>query len=69
MRCNQETAALLGTPLREMTEREITEISVDSRSVTRPEGTLFFALKGVNHDAHDYIPALYGRGEIGRAHV
>ena len=62
MRCNQETAALLGTPLREVTEREITEISVDSRSVTRPEGTLFFALKGVNHDAHDYIPALYGRG-------
>lgn len=41
---------------------EITEISVDSRSVTKPETALFFALKGNTRDGHDYIPALYGRG-------
>lgn len=41
---------------------EITEISVDSRSVNRPEATLFFALKGVNHDGHDYVKELYGKG-------
>lgn len=41
---------------------EITEVSVDSRSVNVPETTLFFALKGVNHDGHDYVPALYHKG-------
>lgn len=41
---------------------EIKTVSVDSRSVDRPETTLFFALKGVNHNGHDYIPVLYERG-------
>jgi len=41
---------------------EMTEFSVDSRSVNRPETTLFFALKGVNHDGHRYVAELYGRG-------
>lgn len=41
---------------------EITEVSVDSRSVSRPETTLFFAIKGINHDGHDYVKELYGRG-------
>lgn len=41
---------------------EITEVSVDSRSVNRPEAALFFALKGVNHDGHDYVEDLYRRG-------
>ena len=41
---------------------EITEVSVDSRSVNVPESALFFALKGVNHDAHDYVRELYSRG-------
>lgn len=38
------------------------EICIDSRSVTMPETTLFFALKGKNHDGHDYVKALYERG-------
>lgn len=38
------------------------EISIDSRSVTMPESTLFFALKGKNHDGHDYVKKLYERG-------
>ncbi|WP_251623534.1 bifunctional UDP-N-acetylmuramoyl-tripeptide:D-alanyl-D-alanine ligase/alanine racemase [Odoribacter lunatus] len=38
------------------------EISIDSRSVTTPELTMFFALKGPNHDGHDYVVDLYGRG-------
>lgn len=38
------------------------EISIDSRSVITPEATVFFALKGKNHDGHDYIQGLYERG-------
>lgn len=38
------------------------EISIDSRSVTNPEATMFFALKGKNHDGHDYVEKLYERG-------
>ena len=37
-------------------------ISVDSRSVTRPAETVFYALKGQNNDGHDYVERLYGRG-------
>ena len=38
------------------------EISIDSRSVITPELTMFFALKGKNHDGHDYVQELYERG-------
>ncbi len=38
------------------------EISIDSRSVVTPESTMFFALKGINHDGHDYVEDLYKRG-------
>lgn len=41
---------------------EITAVSVDSRSVTLPETTLFFALKGINHDGHEYVADLYAKG-------
>lgn len=38
------------------------EISIDSRSVVTPESTMFFALKGTNHDGHQYVVNLYERG-------
>lgn len=41
---------------------EMKEVSIDSRSVSRPETTLFFALQGANHDGHDYVGQLYDRG-------
>lgn len=37
-------------------------ISVDSRSVTRPSETVFYALRGQNNDGHDYVAGLYSRG-------
>lgn len=37
-------------------------VSVDSRTVTRPEETVFYALKGQNNDGHDYVGSLYERG-------
>lgn len=34
----------------------------DSRSLTFPKETVFFALKGKNNDGHDYISELYDKG-------
>ncbi|HIT48224.1 MAG TPA: bifunctional UDP-N-acetylmuramoyl-tripeptide:D-alanyl-D-alanine ligase/alanine racemase, partial [Candidatus Coprenecus stercoripullorum] len=38
------------------------KISVDSRTVLIPSETEFYALKGKNHDGHDYIEGLYSKG-------
>jgi len=40
----------------------IENISIDSRSLQNNQGTLFFALKGNNHDAHQYIEGLIEKG-------
>lgn len=41
---------------------EIAHVSVDSRSLLNDKDTLFFALKGKNHNGHDYIPELIDKG-------
>ena len=40
----------------------VENVSIDSRSLQNSSGTLFFALKGLNHDGHDYIEALIFKG-------
>ena len=40
----------------------IENISIDSRSLQNNQGTLFFALKGHNHDAHQYLENLIEKG-------
>jgi alanine racemase len=40
----------------------IDNLSIDSRTLTLPRGTLFVALTGEQHDGHNYIPDLYRRG-------
>jgi Alr-MurF fusion protein len=40
----------------------VTEIATDTRQLTITDGVLFFALKGKNHDAHNYINNLYSAG-------
>ena len=42
----------------------IENISIDSRSLQNNQGTLFFALKGHNHDAHLYIESLIEKGVL-----
>ncbi len=41
---------------------EINTVSIDSRSLQNNSGTLFFALTGLNNDAHQYIPELISKG-------
>ena len=56
---SKEILRILDCKACEVKDFEITEVSVDSRSVNKPESTLFFALKGINHDGHDYVEKLY----------
>lgn len=43
-------------------ELSVLDISVDSRSLRNTANTLFFALKGNNHNAHDFLNDLYAKG-------
>lgn len=59
---SNEIATVLKVKASGEKEFEINEACTDSRAVNQPENTLFFALKGVNHDGHRYVEELYGRG-------
>ncbi len=41
---------------------DITDISIDSRSLQNTNGILFFALQGIHHNAHLYIDELVNKG-------
>jgi alanine racemase len=40
----------------------ISTLSIDSRKLVNKDNVLFFAIKGVNHDGHQYIPGLLEEG-------
>ncbi|MCK4751685.1 MAG: bifunctional UDP-N-acetylmuramoyl-tripeptide:D-alanyl-D-alanine ligase/alanine racemase, partial [Bacteroidales bacterium] len=40
----------------------VTDLAIDSRTLAPSDATLFVALVGDQHDGHDYIGDLYGRG-------
>lgn len=62
MYCIKEISEILDCKARVENDFEITEVSIDSRSVNVPEAVLFFALKGKNHDGHNYVERLYEKG-------
>lgn len=43
-------------------ELNVLDVSIDSRSLRNTENTLFFTLKGNNHNAHDFLNDLYAKG-------
>ncbi|MBQ2126720.1 MAG: bifunctional UDP-N-acetylmuramoyl-tripeptide:D-alanyl-D-alanine ligase/alanine racemase, partial [Bacteroidaceae bacterium] len=45
-----------------MPESRVTRLLTDSRSLTFPEETLFFAIRTKHGDGHDYIRTLYNKG-------
>ncbi len=57
-------AALAGGTLRPGgdTHTEVRHLLTDSRQFTSPAGTVFFAIRGGQHDGHTYLPDLYARG-------
>ncbi len=44
------------------TDAPITTLLIDSRSLSNPEGTLFFAIRTATGDGHRYLRRLYDRG-------
>ena len=43
-------------------DKEVTSVATDSRSYAMAHDTLFVAMRGVNHDAHDHIAEVAERG-------
>lgn len=44
------------------TDRTVEEVTVDSRNYTYGERSMMAAIRGRNHDGHDFIDAAYGHG-------
>ncbi|MFZ2338661.1 MAG: bifunctional UDP-N-acetylmuramoyl-tripeptide:D-alanyl-D-alanine ligase/alanine racemase [Bacteroidales bacterium] len=40
----------------------VADLLIDSRQVSYTENTAFIAIRGANHDGHDFVDELYGRG-------
>ncbi|WP_317172767.1 Mur ligase domain-containing protein [Hymenobacter sp. HDW8] len=40
----------------------VQHLLLDSRRVGQPAGSLFFAIRGAQHNGHRYLPDLYKRG-------
>ncbi|MDD4032831.1 MAG: bifunctional UDP-N-acetylmuramoyl-tripeptide:D-alanyl-D-alanine ligase/alanine racemase [Bacteroidales bacterium] len=57
-----ETAAVLRGKLIGEQALQYHQISIDTRTLSNPPDTLFFALKGKNHDGHKYIDEAYQAG-------
>ena len=59
-----EIADILGVDYHSISNKNATvsQLLTDSRSLTDPEETIFFALKTANNDGHNYIASLYQRG-------
>ena len=58
----EQIATLIGARHLGKVKGEISFLLTDSRSLSFPEETLFFALRTSRNDGHKYIPELYQRG-------
>ena len=57
----QEIASVTGAKVSHPIDAEIRWLLTDSRSLSFPENTLFFALRTQRNDGHQYIQELYDR--------
>ncbi|MEG1999180.1 MAG: Mur ligase domain-containing protein, partial [Bacteroidales bacterium] len=58
----KEIAEILQLSLNDISDYNISVLLTDSRSLTFPEETLFFAIKTLRNDGHRFIPELYRKG-------
>ena len=56
-----EIAQIVGGELRG-NDLRVGSVVTDSRSITSPEGAMFAAINGKNHDGHDYVERMLKRG-------
>jgi Alr-MurF fusion protein len=57
-----DIAKITGGHLSGVPGNVVNELLTDSRGASFTEGQAFFAIRGVNHDGHNFIPQLYDRG-------
>ncbi|HVR87282.1 MAG TPA: UDP-N-acetylmuramoyl-tripeptide--D-alanyl-D-alanine ligase [Planctomycetota bacterium] len=62
MLLSQVARAVSGRPSRPLAAETVTGISTDTRSIRA--GDLFFALRGANFDAHDYLAQAFEKGAV-----
>ena len=55
-------ASILGIKNQHITEGEVSLLLTDSRKLSHPQETLFFAIETKQNDAHKFIADLYGSG-------
>ncbi len=55
-------ASVIGVQIIGNKNYTITQLLIDSRGVTFPSDSLFFAIRGTRHDGHQYISDLYNIG-------
>lgn len=57
-----ELAKIIGAELRGSADIRIHQVLTDSRRLTFPQDTVFFALRSFKNDGHRYIPELFAKG-------
>lgn len=62
IRTSQYIAKAIGSNHPDREELRVKRILLDSRQLSTSDGTLFFALRGKNHDGHDHLSALIDKG-------
>lgn len=62
MLLSQVARAVSGRPSRPLASEAVTGVSTDTRSIRA--GDLFFALRGANFDAHDYLGQAFEKGAV-----
>jgi UDP-N-acetylmuramyl pentapeptide synthase len=60
MQLSQVARVVSGRPSRPLASETVTGVSTDTRSIRA--GDLFFALRGANFDAHDFLAQAFEKG-------
>ena len=58
----QNIARIIGAENAELNDSTIEHLLLDSRKVHSPGTSLFFAIKGIRRDGHQFVPELYAKG-------
>src|SRR5581483_11556174 len=62
MLLSQVARAVSGRPSRPLASETVTGVSTDTRAIRA--GDLFFALRGANYDAHDFLAQAFAKGAV-----
>lgn len=59
---SSDIARITGGSLTGSGDLIVADLLIDSRQVSYTENSAFIAIRGANHDGHDFVDELYGRG-------